>query len=138
MPSFQYYEDPISQTIDAAVRLQPRCSEKTEGESGEPQYTTRLLVPTSRIGCLIGKGGTIISEMRMSTRANIRILSKENLPKVASEDDEMVQVKLITLATMMYDHSLNQHVIANKMCILSFMFFRSVETLMLLEMLLYK
>lgn len=30
--------------------------------------------------------------MRRSTQANIRILSKENVPKVASEDDEMVQV----------------------------------------------
>ncbi|XP_073110134.1 KH domain-containing protein At4g18375 isoform X3 [Elaeis guineensis] len=88
----EFFEDPISPTIDAAIRLQPRCSEKTERESGEHSYTTRLLVPTSRIGCLIGKGGTIISEMRRSTRANIRILSKENLPKVASEDDEMVQI----------------------------------------------
>lgn len=88
----EFFEDPISSTIDAAVRLQPRCSEKTERESGEPSYTTRLLVSTSRIGCLIGKGGSIISEMRRSTQANIRILSKENVPKVASEDDEMVQI----------------------------------------------
>ncbi|XP_008775908.1 RNA-binding KH domain-containing protein RCF3-like isoform X1 [Phoenix dactylifera] len=88
----EFFEDPISPTIDAAVRLQPRCSEKTERETGEPSYTTRLLVSTSRIGCLIGKGGTIISEMRRNTRANIRILSKENLPKVAAEDDEMVQI----------------------------------------------
>ncbi|CAA6659735.1 unnamed protein product [Spirodela intermedia] len=90
----EFFEDPVSPTIDAAVRLQPRCSEKTEKESGEAQYTTRLLVPTSRIGCLIGKGGSIISEMRRATRANIRILSKENLPKVATEDDEMVQCDL--------------------------------------------
>lgn len=96
--TFQFFEDPISPAIDAAVRLQSRCSEKSEKESGEPSYTTRLLVPTSRIGCLIGKGGTIISEMRRSTRANIRILSKENLPKVAAEDDEMVQV--ITLPSI--------------------------------------
>ncbi|XXG70551.1 hypothetical protein AAC387_Pa07g0003 [Persea americana] len=88
----EFFEDPISPSIDAAVRLQPRCSEKTERESGESLYTTRLLVPTSRIGCLIGKGGAIITEMRKLTRANIRILSKENLPKVASEDDEMVQI----------------------------------------------
>ncbi|XP_072990491.1 RNA-binding KH domain-containing protein RCF3 isoform X1 [Typha latifolia] len=88
----EFFEDPISPTIDAAVRLQPRCSEKTESESGDSSYTTRLLVPTSRIGCLIGKGGSIISEMRRSTRANIRILSKENLPKIAAEDDEMVQI----------------------------------------------
>ncbi|KAM0936186.1 putative K domain-containing protein [Dioscorea sansibarensis] len=88
----EFFEEAISPTLEAAMRLQPRCSEKTERESGEFSFTTRLLVPTSRIGCLIGKGGSIISEMRRSTRANIRILSKENLPKVASEDDEMVQI----------------------------------------------
>ena len=88
---FQFFEDP-SPTIDAALRLQPRCSEKAERESSDSVVTTRLLVPSSRIGCLIGKGGAIISEMRSVTRANIRILSKENLPKVASEDDEMVQI----------------------------------------------
>ncbi|KAK9277682.1 hypothetical protein L1049_007229 [Liquidambar formosana] len=87
----EFFEDP-SPTIDAALRLQPRCSEKSERESGDSVITTRLLVPSSRVGCLIGKGGTIISEMRSVTRASIRILSKENLPKVASEDEEMVQI----------------------------------------------
>lgn len=85
------FED-SSPTIDAAMRLQPRCSEKSEKDSGDSVITTRLLVPSSRIGCLIGKGGSIISEMRSLTRASIRILSKENLPKIASEDDEMVQI----------------------------------------------
>ncbi|XP_062211405.1 KH domain-containing protein HEN4-like [Phragmites australis] len=88
----EFFEDPVSPTIDAAVRLQPRCSEKSDSESGEPSYTTRLLVSTSRIGCLIGKGGSIITEIRRSSRANIRILSKENVPKVAAEDEEMVQI----------------------------------------------
>lgn len=79
------------------MRLQPRCSERTEKESGDSIITTRLLVPSSRIGCLIGKGGAIISDMRNATRASIRILSKENLPKVASEDDEMVQVEKLAI-----------------------------------------
>lgn len=74
------------------MRLQPRCSEKVERDSGIVSFTTRLLVPTSRIGCLIGKGGAIVTEMRRATKANIRILSKDKLPKIASEDDEMVQV----------------------------------------------
>lgn len=87
----EHPDDPISQSIDAAVRLQPRCSERIDNELGE-LLTTRMLVPTSQIGCLIGKGGTIISDMRRVTRADIRILSKEHLPKVASEDDEMVQI----------------------------------------------
>ncbi|CAI9109726.1 OLC1v1009604C5 [Oldenlandia corymbosa var. corymbosa] len=88
----EFMEDSFSPAIDAALRLQPRCSEKVERDSGLVSYTTRLLVPTSRIGCLIGKGGSIITEMRKATKANIRILTKENLPKVAADDDEMVQI----------------------------------------------
>lgn len=88
----EFFEDTFSPAIDAALRLQPRCSEKVERDSGLISYTTRLLVPTSRIGCLIGKGGSIITDMRKITKANIRILSKENIPKVAAEDDEMVQI----------------------------------------------
>lgn len=88
----EFFEDTFSPTIEAAVRLQPKCSERVERDSGIISHTTRLLVPTSRIGCLIGKGGAIITEMRRVTKANIRILSKENLPKIASDDDEMVQI----------------------------------------------
>uniref|UniRef100_A0A7C9A573 K Homology domain-containing protein n=1 Tax=Opuntia streptacantha TaxID=393608 RepID=A0A7C9A573_OPUST len=88
----EYFEDQLSPTIEAARRLQPRCSEKVERDSGIISFTTRLLVPTSRIGCLIGRGGAIITEMRNITKANIRILPKDDLPKVASEDDEMVQI----------------------------------------------
>lgn len=81
-----------SRTIDAIMRLQPRCSEKMERDSGDPVITTRLLVSSSRIGCIIGKGGAIIKEMRSTSRANIRIFSDDNIPKVASDDDEMIQV----------------------------------------------
>ncbi|XP_048229902.1 KH domain-containing protein At4g18375 isoform X2 [Ricinus communis] len=88
----EFFDDQYSPTIEAAIRLQPRCSEKIARDSGLISFTTRLLVPTSRIGCLLGKGGVIINEMRKVTKANIRILGKDNLPKVASEDDEMVQI----------------------------------------------
>ncbi|XP_024465579.1 KH domain-containing protein At4g18375 isoform X2 [Populus trichocarpa] len=87
----EFFEDQ-SPTMNAALRLQPRCSDKTEKESGDSVITTRLLVGRSQIGCLMGKGGAIISEMRNQTRANIRIISEDNLPKVAVEDDEMVQI----------------------------------------------
>lgn len=88
----EFFEDSFSATIEAAVLLQPRCSEKVERDSGILSFTSRLLVSSSRIGCLIGKGGSIITEMRRLTKANIRILSKEDLPKIATEDDEMVQI----------------------------------------------
>ncbi|KAL9684989.1 hypothetical protein QQ045_022434 [Rhodiola kirilowii] len=86
-----YFED-ISPVTEAAVRLQPRCSDKSERDSGIVSSTTRMLVPSSRIGCLIGIGGAIISEIRKLTKANIRIPPKGNLPKIAVEDDEMVQI----------------------------------------------
>lgn len=93
---FQVFDDAYSPTIEAAMRLQPKCSDKVERDSGLVSFTTRLLVSSSRIGCLLGKGGAIITEMRRMTRANIRVLGKDNLPKVASQDDEMVQVKIHT------------------------------------------
>ena len=49
-------------------------------------------MPSTLIGCLIGRGGAIITEMRNMTKANIRILSKDDLPKVAADDEELVQV----------------------------------------------
>ncbi|GAB2267930.1 hypothetical protein Dimus_002906 [Dionaea muscipula] len=88
----EYFEEQVSPTLEAARRLQPRCSEKVERDSGIISFTTRILVPTSRIGCLLGKAGAIITEMRKVTKANIRILSKDDVPKVAAEDDEMVQI----------------------------------------------
>lgn len=86
------------------MRLQPRCSTKVEKETGESVITTRLLVPSSRIGCLIGKGGAIITEMRNATRASIRILSEGNLPKVALEDEEMVQVKNCNFSPFFFNY----------------------------------
>ncbi|KAF5792029.1 putative K domain-containing protein [Helianthus annuus] len=88
----EVFEDTFSPAIEAALLLQPRCSERIVYDSGFVSYTTRLLVPSSRIGCLIGKGGAIITEIRRISRANIRIISKEDLPKVAEDDDEMVQI----------------------------------------------
>ena len=52
----------------------------------------RILVRSSQIGCLLGKGGQIITEMRRTSRANIRIPPKEELPRCADEGSELVQV----------------------------------------------
>nr|XP_043614771.1 KH domain-containing protein At4g18375-like [Erigeron canadensis] len=88
----EIFEDTFSPTIEAALRLQPKCSERVERDSGHVSYTTRLLVPASRIGCLIGKGGSIITEIRRISKATVRIISKGDLPKIAGDDDEMVQI----------------------------------------------
>ena len=41
----------------------------------------------------MGKGGTIISEMRKASGAGIRIIGSDQVPKCASENDQVVQVR---------------------------------------------
>ncbi|KAK8951242.1 KH domain-containing protein [Platanthera zijinensis] len=79
-------DDVKSAAIEAVLLLQGKINDE-----GEETVTIRLLVPTKVIGCLIGKGGSIINDMRKKTRADIRI-SKGEKPKHVSPDDELVEV----------------------------------------------
>ncbi|TYH33410.1 hypothetical protein ES332_D13G057400v1 [Gossypium tomentosum] len=54
--------------------------------------TARLVVPSTQVGCLLGKGGAVISEMRKATSTSIRILGKDQVPKCVSENDQVVQI----------------------------------------------
>lgn len=64
------------------------------GPDEDAVITSRLLVSPNEVGCLLGKGGSIIAEMRRLTGANIRILGKDDLPACALPTDEVVQVYL--------------------------------------------
>ncbi|XP_052205228.1 KH domain-containing protein HEN4 [Diospyros lotus] len=68
----------IGKGLDAGSRVSP--------------VSARLVVPSNQVGCLLGKGGTIISEMRKATGAGIRIIEHDQDPKCASENDEVVQI----------------------------------------------
>ncbi len=87
---FQHPDDNISPAQEAVLHIQSRVVDLGPDQDGV--ITTRLLVPSNQIGCLLGKGGSIIADMRRHTRANIRILAKNSLPRCASETDELVQV----------------------------------------------
>lgn len=63
-----------------------------EKEKEESQVTAKLLVPSDQIGCVIGKGGQIVQNIRSETGAQIRILKDERLPLCALNSDELVQV----------------------------------------------
>lgn len=52
----------------------------------------RIVVPHNQVGCLLGKGGAIVSEMRKVTGTGIRIIGGEQVPKCVSENDQVVQV----------------------------------------------
>ncbi|XP_047316312.1 KH domain-containing protein At4g18375-like isoform X2 [Impatiens glandulifera] len=79
--------NPRSQTIDAILELQIKASEISE----KGTVSTRLLVQSSKVGCILGQGGNVINEMRRRTRADIRVFSKEDKPKCADNDEELVQ-----------------------------------------------
>ncbi|KAJ9682898.1 hypothetical protein PVL29_018761 [Vitis rotundifolia] len=86
--SFEALWNPRSQTIEAILQLQNKTSEYSD----KGGITTRLLVPSSKVGCILGQGGHVINEMRRRTQADIRVYSKEDKPKCASDDEELVQI----------------------------------------------
>ncbi|KAI9396252.1 hypothetical protein POPTR_004G100201v4 [Populus trichocarpa] len=83
---FQGLWNPRSQTIEAILQLQNKTS-----EFSEKGMITRLLVPSSKVGCILGQGSQDINEMRR-LQAEICVYPKNEKPKCASEDEELVQL----------------------------------------------
>ncbi|XP_024172676.1 RNA-binding KH domain-containing protein RCF3 isoform X1 [Rosa chinensis] len=84
-------DDRISPLQDAVLRVHDRIVRAVPITKEQPM-TARLLISSNQIGCLLGKGGAIIAEMRKSSRAHIRILGKDQIPKCVSDDEEVVQM----------------------------------------------
>lgn len=91
--TMQHPDDRISAPQDAVLRVQTRIV-RAAPEGKEKTVMAKILVASNQIGCLLGKGGAVISEMRKFTGAYIRILGKDQIPKCASENEEVVQVLL--------------------------------------------
>ncbi|XP_059640671.1 KH domain-containing protein HEN4 [Cornus florida] len=75
---------------EAVIRVHCRIAEI--GFEPGAAVVARLLVHSQQIGCLLGRGGIIIAELRRVTGASIRIFPKEQVPKCGSQNDEVVQV----------------------------------------------
>ncbi|XP_057415852.1 KH domain-containing protein At4g18375-like isoform X2 [Lotus japonicus] len=75
-----------SMAVEAVLLIQGKISDEDDTE-----VSIQLLVPSKVIGCIIGKSGSIINEIRKRTRADIRI-SKGDKPKCADVNDELVEV----------------------------------------------
>ncbi|KAL6012805.1 hypothetical protein ACLOJK_003294 [Asimina triloba] len=86
-----HLDDRISAAQDAVLRVQSRIL-RSSPDNKEKTVSSRLLVPSNQVGCLLGKGGSIMAEMRKISGAYIRILGKEQIPKCALENEEVVQV----------------------------------------------
>uniref|UniRef100_A0ACD5TP02 Uncharacterized protein n=1 Tax=Avena sativa TaxID=4498 RepID=A0ACD5TP02_AVESA len=80
--------DPISPAIEALILLHSKVSAPTE----KRHLVTRLVVPSKKVGCILGEGGKVITEMRRRIGAEIRVYSKADKPKYLSFDEELVQV----------------------------------------------
>ncbi|GAA0159777.1 RNA metabolism protein [Lithospermum erythrorhizon] len=55
-------------------------------------FSARIVVPSNVVGCLLGKGGAIISEMRKVTGAALRVIGCDQVPKCAMGNVEIVQI----------------------------------------------
>lgn len=65
---------------------------------GGNRVATRMVVSRMHVGCLLGKGGKIIEQMRIETKTQIRILPRDhNLPRCVSMSEEIVQVSVLYL-----------------------------------------
>ncbi|WOG98934.1 hypothetical protein DCAR_0418280 [Daucus carota subsp. sativus] len=84
--------DRISAPQDGVLRVQARIV-AASSEGKEKTAVAKILVFSNQIGCLLGKGGAIITEMRKFTGAYIRIMPKDHIPKCASENEEVIQIK---------------------------------------------
>ncbi|KAI3455986.1 hypothetical protein Pfo_012649 [Paulownia fortunei] len=79
-------DDLKSMAVEAVLLLQGKINDEDDDA-----VTMRLLVPSKVIGCIIGKSGSIINEIRKRTKADIRI-SKGEKPKCADENEELVEI----------------------------------------------
>ncbi|KAJ8452932.1 hypothetical protein Cgig2_014695 [Carnegiea gigantea] len=77
----------FSRSVDAGVE-----NGLEAGLKKDSSIIARLLVPSNQVGCLLGRGGAIISEMRKAARVGIHVLRGDQVPKCASEDDEVVEI----------------------------------------------
>ncbi|XP_061370010.1 KH domain-containing protein At4g18375-like [Gastrolobium bilobum] len=75
-----------SMAVEAVLLLQEKISEEDD-----TTVSIQLLVPSKVIGCIIGKSGSIINEIRKRTKADVRI-SKSDKPKCADVNDELIEV----------------------------------------------
>lgn len=83
---WQSPDDLKSMAVEAILLLQGKINDEDDDTVG-----SRLLVLSKVIGCIIGKGGSTINEIRKRTNADVCI-SKVDKLKCADSNDELVEV----------------------------------------------
>ncbi|KAL5220927.1 hypothetical protein ABZP36_025640 [Zizania latifolia] len=109
--------DGISPSQNAILHVQRKIVPISNTKEGSA--ICRLIVSPNQVGCLLGKGGSIIAEMRKLSGAHIVVLSKDKIPKGVPENDEVVQIsgasETIQEALMQITARLRNHLFRDRM-----------------------
>lgn len=79
-----------------AVQALMYCAAPVLQEEGDPQKILRLVVPSSQVGCVLGKGGSIVTRVRDSTGAMVRVLEQnkgQRRLESGEEVDEVIEIQ---------------------------------------------
>lgn len=109
--------DGISPAQNAILHVQRKLMLPASDKEGPAMC--RLIVSPNQVGCLLGKGGSIITEMRKLSGAFIVVLSKDKIPMGVPEDDEVIQISggcdAIQEALMQITARLRNHLFRDRM-----------------------
>lgn len=91
------YEDKSSNLQKALLVVFEKIVEANKETDGSEKnnksskFVLRLLVLSSQVGRVLGKGGSVIKQTASESGAEIRVLPRDKLPVCASASDEVVQ-----------------------------------------------
>uniref|UniRef100_A0A0C9QSN5 TSA: Wollemia nobilis Ref_Wollemi_Transcript_11467_2001 transcribed RNA sequence n=1 Tax=Wollemia nobilis TaxID=56998 RepID=A0A0C9QSN5_9CONI len=90
----------ISPSMDGVLKVHKRIIEGTDtmGDSGRTQgaggtVSTRMLLPGTQSGSLIGKQGSTIKAIQESSGASVRVLGADDVPLCALPEDKVVEIQ---------------------------------------------
>ncbi|KAM7267668.1 hypothetical protein ACFE04_009834 [Oxalis oulophora] len=93
MPSFSPAQEALFLIHDRMIESGGQGLYPDDDNGGLNRVATRLVVNRMHVGCLLGKGGKIIEQMRNETKTQIRVLPRDHtLPRCVSMAEEIVQV----------------------------------------------
>ncbi|PIN18651.1 PolyC-binding proteins alphaCP-1 [Handroanthus impetiginosus] len=91
----------------------------SDSDSKGSSVSARVAVPSNQVGCLLGKGGAIISDMRKVTGAGLRIIGGNQIPKCVPENYEVLQItgEFVNVQDALYKVTarLRDNIFSNKM-----------------------
>ncbi|XP_071727024.1 KH domain-containing protein HEN4-like [Rutidosis leptorrhynchoides] len=93
--SIESPESPISPAQNAVILVFNRSvyENGSDSPSSGNSIFARLVIQPKQMGCLIGKQGSIMSDMRKVTGAFIKIVGGHKVPRCAPETDQVVLIK---------------------------------------------